>query len=108
MTIAFGAGETCDENVGTKSPNDANHVCKCDVVTTPFGESLFRILGESEIGDARESVLHTVMLVRREKFLGSQNTKNVGQITTNLVLAALAAIQRHQRPDGPPPASVAR
>jgi hypothetical protein len=97
MTIALGARETRDQHVGAKRPNDANHVRESDVMAAPFGESFIGVLGKPEISDTRESVLYTVMLVGGEKFLGSQHAKNVGQITTNLVLAALAAIQRHQQ-----------
>src|SRR5579864_8621116 len=97
MTITLGAGKTRNQNVGAERSNHANHVRESDVMAAPFGESLVGVLRESEIGDARESVLYTVMLVGGEKFLGSQNAENVGQVAANLVLAALAAIQRHQQ-----------
>ncbi len=67
------------------------------VVAAPFGESLIGVLRESKIRHAREPVLHAVILVGREQFLRTQHAKNIGQIAADFVLAAFAAIQRHQQ-----------
>ena len=55
------------------------------------------LLRESEIRDAREPLLHSVILIRGEQFFRAQHAQHVRQIAADLVLPALAAIQGHQQ-----------
>lgn len=64
MAVARTALKASANDIRAEGPNDANHVAKRNVVATPFLEGLGRCLGKSEVGNARETLLHAVKTVR--------------------------------------------
>src|SRR5690348_10976278 len=93
MSIARRARESRNEHIGTERPDHANHVAQRDLVPTPLFKCFFRGLGKSEIGNTREALLDSVILVGSHKLQRAENAKLIGESVTRFVLAALTASQ---------------
>jgi hypothetical protein len=65
-------------------------------MTSPFLESLFGSLGETEIGDAGEVLLGAVVAVGLEQLERAQDAELVGEMRAGLVLSAIAAREREE------------
>ncbi len=108
VTVSFCPRKSCHQHIGTKGTNHTNHVAQRYIVSAPLRERLFRALRKSEIRYPRKALLHTVVLVRSQQFLSPQHAQHIRQIAANLVLTALAAIQRHQQCAHSPPSRLQR
>src|SRR5438874_401965 len=100
VSIARRAVEAADDYVGLKFADDANHIGQGDIVAMPLLKGFVGGLGESEVGDAGEALLHSVVLVRLQQLEGAQNSQLVGKIATHFVLSTFAASEREQHDGG--------
>ena len=94
VTISTGALETGANHVGPEGTDDPNDVGQRDVMTLPFVESFLWGLGETEISHTSESLVDAVVPIGAQQFEGAKDPKLVEQITADLVLSTLTAVQR--------------
>ena len=85
------------QHIRTKRSNHPHHVRQRRIVPAPLLKRLVRRFRKSKIRHARKPLLHSVILIRRQQLLRPQHAQHIRQIAANLVLPALAAIQRHQQ-----------
>ena len=77
MSIPVGTGEPRHQHIRTEGTNHANQVGESRIVSTPLVKCLVRALRESKVRDARKALLHSVVLIGREQFLGTQHAQHV-------------------------------
>ena len=94
VAIAWGALKASADHIRTEGANHAHHVAQRDIVTAPLLECLLRRLGETEIGNAREALLDSVVAVGGQQLQRADDAELVEQIAADFVLPALAAIER--------------
>ena len=97
MPVPRRARKSCDQYIGPKRSNHPHHVSERYVVSAPFRKSLVRAFRKPKIGHAREALLDPVIFICSEQFQRPKHAQHVRQITADLVLATLAAIQGHQQ-----------
>src|ERR1700736_4298086 len=91
VSVGVSAREAGDQNIGTEGADYANHVGEGDIVAAPLLKSFFRGLRISEIGDAGEALLDSVVTVGGQKLERAQDSKFVEQTGAEFVLSAFAA-----------------
>src|SRR5437879_3667346 len=96
MSVALGTGKSCHKNVGREGTDETHRVGEGDGVTTPVLKRFLGGLRESEIPDAREALLHSVVAVGRKKLKRADYTKLVEESGAEFVLTAFATSQSHE------------
>ena len=93
VAVASRTLKTGANHVGTERPNNPHHVGECDVMPLPFVECFLGRLGKAEISNPGKSLLHSVVSVGAKQLQRAEDPEFVEQITANLVLSALAAVE---------------
>ena len=100
VAVASVALKPRDDDHRAIHPDDANDVAK-DVLAPPLLERLVQALGEAIVRNAREVlVVHAVVAIGNEEFLGADEAERVEKLGANCVVAGLAARQGQQRHPG--------
>src|SRR6185437_16219184 len=97
VTVALRSRESGYQNIGPEGADDAYDIRQGHIVPVLLLEGLVRTFGKSEVGDAGEPLVDSVVLVRRGHFQSAQHAQHVGKIAAYYILATLAAIQGQQR-----------
>src|SRR5579864_1599634 len=97
MPVTLGAGKAGDQNRGPKRANHADHVCERNIVTLPLLKCFRGILGEAKVRNSRKPLFYAVVPIRTQQLQCPQNAQHVEQITSQLILSALAAIESKEQ-----------
>src|SRR5258707_9381936 len=97
VAVVVGSRESRNQNVGAEGADYADDVGEGDVVASPFLESFFGGLRVSEVGDAGEALLDSVIFVGGEEFERAQDAEFVEETGAEFVLSAFATSEGEEK-----------
>src|SRR5579872_1325073 len=97
VSVAIGTRETRDQHIRSELANDTDDVRERNVVTAPLLKSFFRRLRISEVGNAGEPLLDSVITIGGEQFQRTQYSELVGKGVAGFILSTFASSERQQK-----------